>query len=303
MNYNPINTLQDAAGGYLVPVVPSGTILDKYLQSSGVLPLCNVERTSAQKLSWIIAKGRPQAFPVGELDAIPQTGYEWGSLTAQVRKLACIVRFSTEQLEDQTQDSLSVISQGVDSAFALETDAQIVGLRNGADITGIFDADMNADITESVAYDPTEQDGLQRAMSAGVEKIQFAGGLPNAGAAGLGVLLSNSIARVIRDASSEVDSTRRIYGSPSDVFYGADLSYSNHLQNIGAANRTVGFIGNFRDSLKVLLRNDLRVLKSADASVGGVEVYTTDQVAFRWTLRMAAVITDPTHFVRITTTA
>ena len=115
-NQIPLSGATEAAGGYILPE-DQGTILaEGLLVESGALSLAGDRRaTSRRREVFSIWKGRPTAQFVGEGGTKPVTGAEFGPGTLNIKKVATIVTFTDEMLEDVQSGDLNVLVESFPS--------------------------------------------------------------------------------------------------------------------------------------------------------------------------------------------
>lgn len=135
-NQIPISGATSGAGGFLLPTEQGDILTNGLLQETGALQLVGDSRaTSSRKTQFGIWLGAPTAGFVGEGADKPVTGAEFGQTSMNVKKVATIVLFTDEMLEDvQAGDLNPLVDAGVRSAIADVIDANIIGKDNGVDI-------------------------------------------------------------------------------------------------------------------------------------------------------------------------
>jgi hypothetical protein len=287
-----------AAGGYLLPVEQGDILVNGMLQEAGAIALAGDRRaTSATKTQFTIWLGTPTAAPVGEGASKPVTGAEFGQTVLNIKKFASIVLFTDEMIEDVQAGDLNVlVDSGVRTAINDVTDAHAIGVDSGVPITSVFDEWLNH-TTNTVEYDQTKPDGLQRAISAAMGKLEAAGyGDPGQ----MGVLLGMGFAQALRDARSTADSSMPIYGPGTgrDPLYGlASFSSTNLASATTAPGATValGYVVH-RPNLHVRVRKDVTVTTSTEATVndGSADrkLFQEDLTAVRYETRLGFLIHD-----------
>jgi hypothetical protein len=312
-NNTPLSGLSDAAGGILLPPEQGGILTNGLLMEAGAFALAGDSRTtSSRREAFAIWNGTPTAEIVGEGGTKPVTGAEFGGGTLNIKKIATIVTFTDEMLEDVQNGDLNVlVDSGIRSAIADVADANAVGKDSGTNITGAFDSELEA-TTSLVEWDSTKQDGLALAVSAAM------GSLEANGYRDLGVLVSGDVGRHLRDAritgvsgggtaaASVTALSQGLYAPLSDPFYGLPAFRSTNLNTLGeagGANKVVAFVVS-RPNLHVRIRHDVRVKPSNEASVGGTSLYQNDLTAMRYVTRLGFWVHDINRaVVKITNTA
>ncbi len=291
-NNTPFSGLSDAAGGILLPAAQGDLLTNGVLQASGALSFAGDARTiSSRKEAFTIWNGTPTAEVVGEGGTKPVTGGEFSGGTLNIKKIASIVTFTDEQLEDVLNGDMNVlVDTGVRDAIALEADAQATGKRAGTNIVSSFDSELTG-TTQTVEWDSTKQDGIQLAISAAMGSLE-ANGYGNYN--DMGVLIHPSFARLIRDAratgggtASATAQAQGLYGQAADPFYGLPIYTSTNLNTFAetaGSNKVVAVVG-YRPNVHARIRHDVRVKVSNEASVGGTSLYQNDLTGFRYVWR------------------
>jgi hypothetical protein len=290
-NQIPISGATPGAGGYLLPTEQGDILTNGLLQEVGALQLVGDSRaTSARKTQFGIWLGSPTASFVGEGADKPATGAEFGQTLMNVKKVATIVLFTDEMLEDvQAGDLNPLVDAGVRSAIADVIDANIIGKDNGVDITTNFDNALRA-TTATVEYAQASQDALARAVSAAMGVLEGNG---YGNTANMGLLLGTGFGQILRDARSSVDTTTPIYGPGGlDPTYGVQSAVSSNLntpQAAAAATNIVGFVVH-KPNLHVRIRKDVTVTTSTEATVndgvGERSLFQENLTAVRYETRL-----------------
>jgi HK97 family phage major capsid protein len=292
-NNTPLSGLTDAAGGILLSEDQGGLLTNGVLQAGGAGWCAGAPPTTgSRREAFQIWNGTPTAEVVGEGGTKPVTGAEFGGGTLNIKKIATIVTFTDEMLEDAQRGDLNIlVDGGVREAIAKEADANAVGKRDGTNITGAFDSELTA-TSQTVEYDATKQDALSLAVSAAM------GSLEANGYNELGVLIHPSFARVVRDAritgvsgggtaAATVSALSQGLYQPVDPFYGLPVFTStnlNALSSSGGANKVIAVVAN-RPNIHVRIRHDVRVKPSTEATVGGTSLYQNDLTGLRYVWR------------------
>lgn len=296
-NQIPISGASPAAGGYLLPVEQGDILTNGLLQETGALTMAGDSRaTSSRKTQFGIWLGAPTAGFVGEGASKPTTGAEFGQTQMNVKKIATIVLFTDEMLEDvQAGDLNPLVDAGVRQAISDVIDANIIGKDNGVDITTNFDNALRA-TSASVEYTQTAGDALARSVSAAMGVLE-ANGYGNT--ANMGLLLGTGFAQVLRDARSAVDATAPIYGAGGlDPTYGIQSAVSSNLntpQATAAATNIVGFVVH-KPNLHARIRKDVTVTTSTEATVNDGtadrKLFQEDLTAVRYETRLGFYVHD-----------
>jgi hypothetical protein len=268
------------------------------LQAVGALQLCGDSRaTSSRKTQFGIWLGAPTASFVGEGASKPVTGAEFGQTVMNVKKVATIVLFTDEMLEDvQAGDLNPLVDSNVRTAIADVIDANIIGKDNGVNITTNFDNALRA-TTAVVEYDQTKGDALARAVSAAMGILE-GNGYGDTG--NMGLLLGTGFGQILRDARSAVDATQPIYGSGLglDPTYGVQPAKSSNLNkasDAAAATNVLGYLVH-KPNLHARIRKDVTVTTSTEATVNdGVadrKLFQENLTAVRYETRLAFMVHD-----------
>jgi hypothetical protein len=299
-NNTPLSGLSDAAGGILLPTAQGELLTNGILQESGALSLAGDSRaTSSRRESFAIWNGTPTAEFVGEGGTKPVTGAEFGGGTLNIKKVATIVTFTDEMLEDVQSGDLNVlVDSGIRSAISDLVDAHAVGKDSGTNISGSFDSELTA-TTQTVELGAT-QDSLALAISTAM------GSLEANGYRDLGVLIPGDANVHIRNArvtgvsgggTAAAISTalsQGLYTPNTDPFYGLPRAVSTNLNTLSEAagsNKVVAVVVS-RPNLHVRIRHDVRVKPSNEASVGGTSLYQNDLTAMRYVTRLGFWVHD-----------
>jgi hypothetical protein len=295
-NVIPLSGLTPAGGGYLLPPEQGELLVNGVLQSAGAIALAGDSRaTNSRKTQFPIWLGTPTAGPVGEGAPKPVTGAEFGQTELNVKKFASIVLFTDEMIEDvQSGDLSPLVDTGVRNALQDSIDANAIGKDSGVNITGVFDT-MLRSTTQTVEYDGTKADGLERAVSAAMGKLE-ANGYGNV--ASLGALLGYGFNQTLRDARSSNDTTARVYGAGRDPLYGIAPFVSTNLNSVAdaaAATKVLGYVVH-RPNIHVRMRKDVTVAVSTEATINdGVadrKLFQEDLTGVRYETRLAFMVHD-----------
>jgi HK97 family phage major capsid protein len=293
-NNTPLSGLSDAAGGIVLPEAQGALLTNGLLREAGAIALSGDARTtSSRREAFAIWNGNPTAEVVGEGGTKPVTGGEFAGGTLNVKKIASIVTFTDEMLEDVQSGDLNVlVDSGVREAIADVADANLLGLDSGTAITGAFDSELVG--TTQVVELGTGPDALQVAVSAAMGSLEANGYNAN-----LGILASGDVARYVRDArlftvGAGTATAQGLYQNPADPFYGLERFTSTNLNTLAetaGAGKTVAVVA-YRPNIHVRVRHDVRVKPSQEASVGGTSLYQNDLTALRYVTRLGAWVHD-----------
>lgn len=294
-NQTPLSGLSDAAGGIILPEEQGALLTNGVLQQAGAFAVAGDARTTgSRREAFAIWKGTPTAEFVGEGGTKPVTGAEFGGGTLNIKKVASIITFTDEMLEDVQNGDLNVlVDSGIRDAIADVVDANAIGKDSGSNISGAFDSELTG-TSQGVEIDTSKQDGLALAVSAAM------GSLEANGYTDLAVLHSADVARHLRDARITGGGTtpsaqaQGLYQPNTDPFYGLPRAASTNLNTLSesaGSNKVVAVVVS-RPNLHVRIRHDVRVKPSNEASVGGTSLFQNDLTALRYVTRLGFWVHD-----------
>ena len=295
-NNTPLSGLSDAAGGIILPEAQGALLTNGVLQEAGALAIAGDARsTSSRREAFAIWNGTPTAEFVGEGGTKPVTGAEFAGGTLTVKKVASIITFTDEMLEDVANGDLNVlVDSGIRDAIADVVDANAIGKDSGTNISGAFDVELTG-TTQTVELG-TGEDALSVAVSAAM------GSLEANGYKDLAVLHSADLARHLRDARivpgggtlGTVAGNNALYQANTDPLYGLARASSTNLNTLTeapGADKVVAVVVS-RPNIHVRIRHDVRVKPSTEASVGGTSLYQNDLTALRYVTRLGYWVHD-----------
>lgn len=295
-NQTPLSGLSDAAGGIILPEAQGALLTNGILQQAGAFAVAGDARTTgSRREAFAIWNGTPTAEFVGEGGTKPVTGAEFGGGTLNIKKVASIITFTDEMLEDVQNGDLNVlVDSGIRDAIADVVDANALGKDSGTNITGAFDSELTS-TTSTVELDGSKQDGLALAVSAAM------GTLEANGYRDLAVVHSADLARHLRDArqtgggtASATAQAQGLYTPNTDPLYGLPRAASTNLNTLSesaGSNKVVAVVVS-RPNLHVRIRHDVRVKPSNEATVGGTSLYQNDLTALRYVTRLGFWVHD-----------
>lgn len=306
-NQTPLSGLSDAAGGILLPPEQAGILTNGILNEYNSLTIAgDVRQTSSRQNAFQISLGAPTAQFVGEGGTKPVTGAEFSGGTLNIKKVATIVTFTDEMLEDLATGNIeALVDVGVRDAIADVIDENIVGRSGGSNVSTNFDNCLRT-TTQTVEMG-TGQDAYQVAVSAAMGSLEANGYGKN-----MGLVIPGDAARYVRDArmtsggtASATAQAQALYGQPSDPFYNLPRVVSSNLDNVtgtAGSGKIVGYVVS-RPNLHARIRHDVRVKPSNEATVGGTSLYQNDLTAFRYVTRLGFWIHDVNRAVVAITNA
>jgi hypothetical protein len=291
-NNTPLSGLSDAAGGIILPEAQGDLLTNGVLNEGGAISIAGDRRaTSSRREAFAIWNGTPTAEFVGEGGTKPVTGAEFGGGTLNIKKIATIVTFTDEMLEDVQNGDLNVlVDSGIRTAIRQLIDAHVVGRSGGSDVSSSFDSTLR-DTTQSVEAAVDNRDGFQLAVSAAM------GSLEANGYGDLGIVIPADAPRVVRDARTggTVEALYQQLGA--DPFYGLPRAISSNLDGLtttagtAGGNNVVAYVVS-RPNLHVRIRKDVTVTPSREATVGGTSLYQNDLTALRYVTRLGFWVHD-----------
>ena len=314
-NQIPISSVS-AAGGYLIQPEVQEALIAKVAREAAIFRLADTIRVNTNAVQWPVYLGRPTAAFVAEAATKPTTGAEFGQLTASIKKIATHVRYTQEILEDAQQDPRVLINPDVEAAIADLADYHALGTHAGAanttaTYTTSFDAALqNCTTTQELG---AGADAFAVALSAAVATLESKGYTRN-----LSVLAGYRLKQHLRDARDTT--TRPLYtesfgsmevprlmGMPVEFSTNVnrtdagvyDWSTAGVIGGAGSPGKTVAIVGDFSRA-KAVIRNDLTTSVFREATIGGVNLAETNQIAVQYEVRLGFQVYDLNNaFVRI----
>ncbi len=291
-NYTPLSGAANESGAYLFRDDFGELLINAINTESVAMQLGRVDRLSGRREVFAVDAGDPTVDFVAESGDKPVTGAEFTTLTLNVKKLAAIVLYTQEMLEDAIYDPRVLINRRLAQKFALKIDAHALGMEDGAAIVSQFDSELTASSqTEELG---TTGDAFALAVSNAIEKVEANG--YNA----TGVVAARDIKAHVRNARAAVETSTPIYTTgytrEADTMYGLTMGYTKNLDAFPAgAGKVVAVVGDFSHAI-FGLRKDLTMDMSdqATVSVGGTprNLWQKNEVATRWEMRVGFVVHD-----------
>ena len=301
-NNTPLNIGTDAAGGYLFEEQYGDMFIDGIARESAVAQLCQVKRLSSKREKYAVYSGRPTVAFVDESAEKTATGAEFGQVTLNVKKIAGIVIYTEELLEDAEHDPRLLINQDMIAAFAQKIDAHALGYEDGSAIVSQFDSELGE--TSSTVELGTAGDAFAVSLSSAIDTVE-GNGYRVTGAA-----VARDVKKHLRDArATTYDPTTPVY-TPGferepDRLYNVPLSYTTNLDAFTAgAGKKAAVIGDFSQAV-LGIRKDLtaRISTEATVTVGGTprNLWQRNEVAVLWEMRVGFAAHDLNRaFVAVT---
>ena len=282
-----------SGGTLIVPASYGQTLVDAVFRLSPTLAMANTTRVNTNKELFSVYAGRPTAAFVNEAAPKLATGAEYREISVTVKKIATVVMYTAELLQDAREDPSLLINTDVAGAFHDLIDAHLLGYAAGSQITTSFDGALRAS-TNTVEYDQTKD--LALAISNAMAQVEANGYTPN------GVILPNDAKQVVRNARTTTGAPlfqNQFAGNSGGFdnrepngFYGLQFAYSSNLptlQGTAAAGRVVGIVGDFSHLLAVI-RQDMTVdfSNQATVDVSGTlhHLWQQNKSAARWEMRI-----------------
>jgi predicted phage gp36 major capsid-like protein len=307
-NQIPFATGTTAAGGALVRPEYAEIMQQAIARLNPAMNLVNVVRRNmaSNQVTWPIYLGRATAGFVGEGNDKPITGGEFTTHNLFIKKMATNVVFTEEILEDAYQNPEAIVSEDVESAFANLTDQHIIGTHPGAANTQAY-LDTSFDgvntganqlalgnTTQTVELG-TGQDAFAVALSSAIATIEGNGGMPNGF---LGALDLKGHLRDARDTQGRplytdgfANTTPSVYGLSAQFTTSLDGFPAGVQGGAGSKPKIVGIVGDFRFA-KAVVRKQLVVRKSREATVGSHNAFEENKLITQWDFRMGFTVYD-----------
>ena len=291
-NNSPLNVGTDAAGGFLFQEQYGQQFIDGIRREAAVASLARVDALAGKRQKYTVYGGRPTVSFVDEGAEKPVTGAEFSQLTLNVKKLAAIVVYTQELLEDAESDPRVLINQDLAAAFAQKIDAHALGYESGSAIVGSFDSEVGSSTTTHELG--TGGDAIAKSVSDAMESVEAAGYSPN------GIILASDAKAALRNARQTVETAQPVYSAgfemQPDSLYGVNISYSSNLDGFPAgAGKVLGVVGDFSQAV-LGIRTDLtaRVSDTATVNIGGTQhnLWQRNEVAVLWETRVGFVAHD-----------
>lgn len=292
-NAIPLLEGTDASGGYLVSEQYGATLQNGIRRESAVMSLSRVERVIGRRQKYAIYAGRPTAAFVAEGAAKGVTGAELSELTVNIKKIATIVLYTEELIEDAREDPTVLVSADVEAAFQDLIDAHALGMANGAAITGQFDSELVG--TTQTAELGTAADAFATAVSGAIESVE------DDGYRVTGIVAASDVRAHLRDARGPGDNaTSPVYtegfGREPDTLYGVPIRFTSNLDGFpAAAGKVAAVVGDFSHAL-FALRRDIRVDRTNQATVdvSGTlhHLWQQNKTALLWEMRIGFAAHD-----------
>lgn len=291
-NQSPLSGLTDNAGGYVLPEDQGDILVNAILQESAAISLAGDRRaTGTRKTTYPIWLGQPTASFTAEAGTKPTTGAEFDEGTINIKKVASIILFTDEMLEDlQNGDVNVLVDSGIRSAISDIIDANALGQDSGANISTNFDVALG-DTATTVTVGSGE-DALRVALSAAMGTLE-ANGYTNSG--NFGFVYGPGYSQHVRDArvvdGSGTTNQALYVPNAADPFYGVNRALSSNPANVGGTAGTIGYLFH-APNVHVRIRKDVEVSVSREATVDSKNLFEENLTALRYETRIGQYIHD-----------
>lgn len=292
-NAVPLLEGTDASGGYLVSEHYGSTLQNAIRRESAVMALSRVDRVVGRREKYAIYAGRPTAAFVAEGAAKAATGAEFSELVVNIKKIASVVMYTEEILEDAREDPTVLVSADVEGAFMQLIDGHALGYTAGSAITGSFDSEITN--TTQTTELGTGGDAFAVAVSAAIENVESNGYMPN------GIVAASDVRAHLRDArATTYDPTTPVYtagfGREPDTLYGLPIRYSSNLDGFPAgAGKIAAVVGDFSHAVFAVRRDiTIRTSNQATIDVSGTlhNLWQQNKTAVLWEMRIGFACHD-----------
>lgn len=283
----------DASGGYLVSEQYGSTLQNTIRRESAVMSLARVDRVVGRRQKYAVYAGRPTAAFVAEGAAKAATGAEFTELTVNIKKIASVVMYTEELIEDAREDPSVLVGPDVEAAFQDLIDAHSLGYAAGVAITGQFDSELtNTTQTDELG---TAGDAFAVAVSAAMERIESNGGRPS------GIVAASDVRASLRDARGPGDNAATPtymagFNREPDTLYGLPIRYTSNLDGFPAgAGKIAAVVGDYSHAVFAMRRDiTIRMSNQATIDVGGTlhNLFQQNKSAVLWEMRIGFIAHD-----------
>jgi HK97 family phage major capsid protein len=304
-NAIPLLAGTDASGGFLVEDAWGPVLSTAINNEAAVMSLADITRIATNRERFPVFLGEPDVTFVAEGAEKPATGAEFTELAVDVKKLAATLIYSDELLEDARIDPTVLVNARLGTAFAKKIDQHALGRSAAGPVTSQFNSTLAA--TSQTVELGTTGDALAVAVSSAMSMVEGNGYQSD------GIVLATDARGHLRAARGAGDNATSPvytdgYSREPDGLYGLPIRYTVNLQSFGAAaaaGRVVGIVGAFGSNAKAVVRGDLSMSASnqATVNVGGTlhHLWQQNKTAVRFETRLGFVAFDLSRaFVAIT---
>jgi HK97 family phage major capsid protein len=146
---NALSEGTDTSGGYLVPDEFSKTLVQALSEQNIFRQIARIERTSSDTLKIPIAEGGASVNWISENATIPETDVTFNQIVLKPYKLGCLIRASTELMEDSVFDlQRHIADQFAKEIGKAEEEAFCIGVGDDRP-SGIFSGGADVGVTTS----------------------------------------------------------------------------------------------------------------------------------------------------------
>lgn len=277
-------TLKQNASG-LIPVDLSKDIVHGVAKGSSIMRLSRLEEMQAAEKKISVLNG-VQAYFVDEAGKIPTEDAQFVPVTLKTKKLAVIVPFSSELMNESIVNVIKEIQPDIVEQFYRKFDNVAL---NG----GIYEKSLMGAINGTGQYvniGATAGNGLDGDVSDTMALIEAHGYDSNGFVTHFG--MKNNL-RKLKDANG-TPLYQPVTGTASDELYGQPIEFSFGVDKASTELVT----GDFRHSI-VGVRGDIEYKLLTEATVGNYNLAEQDMVALRAIMHVAYTITKDDAFAAL----
>jgi len=280
------STSSNAAGGALVPQEFADTVIrlvETYgvvRQAAQVFPMTSDSAIVPIRESGLSASYTAEGAAIDESDAV------WSNVTLSPKKLATLVRFSTELSEDALGVVSDMLALECGTAFALTEDTSCLigdGTSPYGGMTGILTKCLDGNHDMSIVEAASAHDTLNEIMVADVVRLMAA--VPTYAKTNAAFFCSPTALSLVFDsikASAGGTDLNQLQNAVQPRFLGYPIYVSPLMPDDATANYNnavmLGF-GDMRAAALLGVRRDLRIMLSEHA------FFANDQIGLRATMR------------------
>ena len=316
-NQKPISSVL-AAGGYLIQPEYQNALLSRVARENAVFSMADTIQVNTNQVIWPVYLGRPTAGFVAEAATKPTTGAEFGTLQANLKKIATNVRYTREILDDAAQNPQLLIGPDVVAAINDLAEYHALGTHAGAaNTTATFTTSFDSALlntTSEAEMTGTSGDRFAVALSSALATLEGRGYVNN-----LSVLAGYRLKQELRDARDSqlrpiffdsltgAGDVPRVMGLP--IRFSTNINKTDAgtydwgtpglVGGAGSPEKTVALVGDFSNA-KAVIRSDIRIETFREATLDLVNLAETNQVAVQYETRIGFQVYDLNNaFVRI----
>lgn len=265
----------------LIPVEQSREVVQGVVKGSAIMSLSRIEEMQSNKKTISVAEG-VSAYYVDEAATIGNSNGNFRPVTLQTKKLAVIVPFSNELINESIVDVFAEIQTQAIEQFHRRFDQEAVTKLLAKINTSGQKAAVGAVVGQELYQDVSDVMALVEAHGYDVN-----GFLTHFG-------MKNKIRKMKDNQGNSLYVPSIAQGTP-DQFYGQPINYSFGVDK--ATSEMV--VGDFRYSV-VGIQGDIQYKLLTEATVGGVNLAEKDMSALRLILPVAYEVTKDDAFAALT---